>query len=120
MRRSNLEINNLLPKLDPISSLVISYLISNITVQVITPKMVSRILKRSHSIVIQSEEAEFILFDLSNGDKAILKKCLYFMNKEIKDADYLEMNDNQKSLISCQYHPNTNLNNLRKDANKRH
>jgi len=117
MHNESLKLESVIKKLGQHSRLVLHYLIFNNHIEVLTPKMVSRMLKKVHSINIGLKDAQNILSELSHGNKATLYRNLYFLDKEIDLMDYLEMDDQQKSLVSCYFHPTDTLTTLRKNAN---
>ncbi|MFA0647666.1 hypothetical protein [Vibrio cyclitrophicus] len=117
MHNHRLILDSLKKELGYDSTLVLNYLISNSDVEVITEKMVSRILRKIHSIKISDERAKGILLELSQEEAPILNKSLYFLDEEIKYIDYIEMEDSNKSLVSYYYHPTIILKRLRENAN---
>ncbi|WP_229619619.1 hypothetical protein [Vibrio parahaemolyticus] len=99
------------------SRLVLRYLISHNHVELLTPKMVARILKKVYSFNTSLDEAQHVLMELSNEKKAMLYSNLLFLNREISLSDYLELEEHQQSLVSCHFYPTKELKSFRKYVN---
>ncbi|EJG1580996.1 MULTISPECIES: hypothetical protein [Vibrio harveyi group] len=95
------------------SRFIFDYLVSNKHVDVLTPKMVSRVLKKVYGIAIETDEQQRILLELSGDEVSILYENLTFLGKDIRKVDYLELSTDQKSLVSCHFYATKKLQHLR-------
>ncbi|MCF4174543.1 MULTISPECIES: hypothetical protein [Vibrio] len=113
MHDDSLKSDNFKYSLSDNSRFIFDYLVSNKHVDVLTPKMVARVLKKVYGIAIEPDEPQKILLELSGNEVSVLYENLTLLGKDIRKVDYLELNTDQKSLVSCHFYATKKLKNLR-------
>lgn len=117
MHDGSLNLDNLKNSLSDNSRLILEYLISNNHVEMLTPKMVVKILKKIYGISVSLNGSQIILLELSFDGVSILDEELSLFGEEISKADYIELHEDQKLLVSCYFYSSMKLKKLRKYAN---